>query len=106
LVSEYSEQTSPLKLTTPTKVASLIDEALNVKKVPRWDKISGALIRELPKKGMVMLIYIFNAALRLRYFPQQWKVAKIILVPQPGNPAELPASYRPLSVLPRYYQSC
>jgi retron-type reverse transcriptase len=34
------------------------------------------------------------------YFPDQWKVAQVILIPKPGKPPEDPKSYRPISLLP------
>lgn len=47
-----------------------------------------------------MITIIFNAILRLGYFPSQWKVAQIIMILKPGkNPTET-ASYRPISLLP------
>jgi hypothetical protein len=56
-------------------------------------------MKELPKKGLVMLTYIFNAMLRLSYWPKQLKTSEIILMPKSGkDPKEL-SSYRPLSLL-------
>jgi hypothetical protein len=34
------------------------------------------------------------------YFPAQWKVAQMILIPKPGKPPHAPSSYRPISLLP------
>lgn len=49
---------------------------------------------------MVYLTYIFNASIRLRYFPSEWKLAKVILIPKPGKPLENPTSYWSISLLP------
>jgi hypothetical protein len=53
----------------------------------------------MPKKGLVMLTYIYNAMVRLSYWPKQFKTAEIILLPKPDkNPREV-SSYRSLSLL-------
>jgi hypothetical protein len=54
---------------------------------------------ELPKKGLVMLPYIFNAMLIISYWPKQPKTSEIILILKPGkDPKEL-TSYHPISLL-------
>ena len=58
-----------IPLITPKEVADEIRTNLNSKKAPGFDLITGEVLKQLPKKGIVMLTYIFNAALRLRYFP-------------------------------------
>lgn len=57
------------------------------------------MIQELSKKGIVLLTYLFNAALRLRYVPKAWKRAKMIVILKPDKPADLVTSYRPISLL-------
>jgi hypothetical protein len=72
---------------------------LNIKKAHGIDKITPKMMKELPKKGLVMLTYIYNAMLRLSFWPKQLKTAVIILIPKPGkDPKEL-SSYRPISLL-------
>lgn len=94
-------QMSPLpKLFTAKEVTRMIKNNLNSKKAPGYDDVTGKLIKELPKKGIVLLTIIFNAILRLGYFPAQWKVAKVILIPKPGKPPQDVSSYRPISLLP------
>ncbi len=58
------------------------------------------MLKELPRKGLVFLTYIFNAVLRLRYIPKLWKKAEVILVFKPGKSPDRPESYRPISLLP------
>lgn len=58
------------------------------------------MMKELPRKAIVMLTQLFNTVLRLKYFPAQWKVAEVILILKPGKPPNDPSSYRPISLLP------
>jgi hypothetical protein len=56
-------------------------------------------MKEFPKKRLVMLIYIYNAMLRLNFWPKQLNTAEIILIPKPEeDPKEL-SSYRQISLL-------
>jgi hypothetical protein len=58
------------------------------------------MIKELPKEGLVNLMYIFNAILRLEYWPISLKIAQILMIPKPGkNPIDV-SSYGPISLLP------
>jgi hypothetical protein len=43
---------------------------------------------------------MFNSALFLGYFPDQWKVAQIIFLLKPGKPPHELQSYRLISLLP------
>jgi len=47
-----------------------------------------------------MLTYLFNAILRLHYWPHSHKVAEIILILKPGKDPKDVTSYRPISLLP------
>lgn len=42
---------------------------LSGKKYPRFDLITAEVIRNLPKKSILFLTQIYNAILRLSYFP-------------------------------------
>jgi hypothetical protein len=54
----------------------------------------------LPQKGLVNLMYIFNAILRLEYWPKSLRIAQIIMIPKPEkNPMDV-SSYRLISLLP------
>jgi hypothetical protein len=54
----------------------------------------------MPRKCIVHLTTIFNAVIRTGYFPVQWKVAQITMIPKPGKPLEEASSYRRISLLP------
>lgn len=97
---------SPLQMNrTITKfsileVKTVIKRELNPKKAPGYDLITGKVLQELPDKGIRFLTYLFNAILRTGYFPIQWKVSQVILIPKLGKPPEEVTSYRPISLLP------
>lgn len=84
---------------TPTQIRKMADK-LRTRKAPGRDGITGQLIKELPRKGFVLLTYLFNAVVRLQYIPKEWKTAKVILLLKPGKPSDQPQSYRPISLLP------
>jgi hypothetical protein len=87
-----------IKLFSPKEIQEEIG-FLNIKKAPGIDKITPKMMKELPKKGLVMLTYIYNAMLRLSFWPKKLKTAEILLIPKPGkDPKEL-SSYRPISLL-------
>lgn len=88
-----------IKLTSPTEVQDIIKK-LKPRKAPGHDMLTAEILKELPMKAFVMLTYIFNAAIRTNYFPKQWKVAKVTMLPKPGKPLDDPKSYRPISLLP------
>jgi len=44
-------------------------------------------------------MHIFNKCLRQGQFPQQWKKAKLVLLPKAGREAGTPSAYRPICLL-------
>ncbi|KAB0804621.1 hypothetical protein PPYR_01591 [Photinus pyralis] len=72
---------------------------LKIRKAPGPDGIPNRALILLPKKGVAHLVAIYNATLRLRHFPTAWKCADVIQVLKPGKPENIPASYRPISLL-------
>jgi hypothetical protein len=73
---------------------------LPLKKSPGYDLMAGKIIKGLPTLRIRYLTQLFNAILLRGYFPSQWKVAQIILIPKPGKPPHQLSSYRPISLLP------
>ena len=88
-----------LSLITPKQISRMIKKKLDPRKAPGHDGITARMLQQLPRKGIVFLTYIYNAILRLGYFPKAWKTAKVIVMPKPGKPLEGAASYRPISLL-------
>jgi hypothetical protein len=60
----------------------------------------GIQLKELLQEGLLNLMYILNAIIRLEYWPKSLKQAQFIMLPKPGkNPIDI-TSYRPISLLP------
>lgn len=88
-----------LKKVALTELRKVIKN-LKAKKAPGYDLITAHVVKELPNKALIKLLYLINASFRLLYVPRQWKVAEIIMVPKPGKPLNEKKSYRPISLLP------
>lgn len=56
-------------------------------------------MKHLTPKSVAILTAIFNAAIRLGYFPSAWKISIIIPILKPLKNPSLPSSYRPISLL-------
>lgn len=85
---------------TPAEVINEIEKKLKINKAPGYDLITVKILKELPYKCIIKLTHLFNAAVRLRYVPIQWKIAEVIMIPKPGKTLEEKSSYRPISLLP------
>lgn len=98
----YSPQQMSLPIISfkPSELKNTVLKELKAKKAPGYDLITNKILKELSRKGFIYLNLIFNAILRIQYFPSQWKVAQIVLLPKPGKPSHLVSSYRPISLLP------
>jgi hypothetical protein len=75
-------------------------EKINQHKAPGYDLITGEILKQLPKKAVVLLKTIYISMFRLSYFPTIWKFAEITMIPKPGKPANELTSYRPISLIP------
>lgn len=99
---------APYQMELPTKnfryreVKKIIKKELKCKKAPGWDLITGRVLKELPEKAIRFITILYNASLRLCYFPAMWKVAEVIMVPKPGKNLTDVTSYRPISILPTF----
>lgn len=85
LETVYNHKSMQITPVTPQEVANENKINLNPKKAPRFDLITGEILKQLPNNGVVMLMYLFNAAFCLKYVPSILKVAEIIMIPKPGN---------------------
>lgn len=85
-------------LPTPCEISRLI-RGLKNRKSPGDDSINNILLKQLPKKAIIMLMHIYRACLKLSYFPEVWKCAKVIPIPQPKKDQALACNYSPISLL-------
>lgn len=82
------------------EVQAVINKEIKTKKAPGYDLMTGQVLKQLPRKAIVKITMIINAALKLHYVPQVWKIAEVIMLPKPGKPLDQITSYRPISLLP------
>ena len=93
-------ETSPIRTTSIAEVKALIQHHTHPHKAPGHDLLTGTVLKELSPKDYRAITQIYNAVLRLRYFPRDWKMGHIIMIAKPGkNPNDV-TSYRPISLLP------
>lgn len=95
--SEYDFDTITI---SSDDVQKVIKDNLNLKKSPGFDLITPTMIKNLPNVAIIVLTILFNAILKLGYFPQYWKISQIKMIPKPGKDLTVPSSYRPISLLP------
>jgi hypothetical protein len=89
----------PVTRLKPCEVQSIITN-LPTNKSPGYDLITSRTLKELPTIGFQYLSQLFNATLLYGYFPSQWKVAQMIIIPKLAKLPHAPTSYRPTSLLP------
>jgi len=69
------------------------------RKSPGHDLITNSILKKLPNKAVVFMTVLFNALLKLSYFPTAWKKAKIIMIKKSGKDNTDPKNYRPITFL-------
>lgn len=89
-----------IKKITYEDVFNEIKYKTKIKKSPGYDLISAVVLKQLPPAALKKLTMIFNAVIKLKYIPLQWKKAEVIVLLKSGKPASTPSSYRPISLLP------
>lgn len=94
-----NQSSLPIKSFTPKEVFSEI-KLLNPCKAPEHDLIVGDVLKNLPRKAIVLLTTILNRILEIGYYPMQWKLAQVIMVLKPGKPPTNCESYSPINLLP------
>jgi hypothetical protein len=91
----------PAKPISPNEINTIIKK-MPAKKFPGHDLITNYIVKNLPRKAIVYLSHLYNAILRLSFFPKTWKHSIVILILNPNKPPDNPASYRPISLLPTF----
>lgn len=95
--TENSHSTQTLTNLSPRSIHKVITKLPN-NKAPGPDKISTTeQLKNLPKKIIAQIYYIFKACILLSYFPAPWKTAKIHPIPKPEKPTN--NTHRPVSLL-------
>jgi hypothetical protein len=75
---------------------------LSSNKATGLDKISCKIIKIAALVIADSLTYIFNQAITLSSFPDEWKMARVIPLYKSGH-RNIPGNYRPISILPTIY---
>ncbi|GBP76715.1 Probable RNA-directed DNA polymerase from transposon BS [Eumeta japonica] len=92
---EPKDDLAPVSL---SEIQTLV-KSLNTRKAPGLDGISNKAIKCFSIPLLSLLVAIFKACIKNCYFPPAWKEAEVIGIHKPGKPRDLPASYRPISLL-------
>lgn len=98
-ITQHTIKDDEYILTSPQEIMKVIRK-LKSKKAPGHDGIQNLILKNLNRKAIVQITYIFNACLKLAYFPESWKTAIILPFPKPGKDKHSPQNYRPISLLP------
>jgi hypothetical protein len=81
------------ELTSPVEIRSILKRLKN-RKVPNSDGINNLVPKILPRMVLVYLTYVFNACMKIKYFPKQWRQASVVSFPKLAKDFSDPASYR------------
>lgn len=76
----------------PKHIINILKRSRN-NKASGFDGITNLALKLLPNSGFVFLTFIINSCLHLQYFPEVWKIAKVIPILKPGKAADDPSSY-------------
>ena len=78
----------PMKKIRINEVKNVIQCKIHPTKAPGYDPIIGKFLQELSQKGLRAITQLYNAILRIEYFPCQWKLGQIIMSAKPGKPPQ------------------
>lgn len=73
--------------------------SLKPKKAPGMDKIPGTFYKKCSSPLLPTIKTIFNACLRLGYFPKSFKTGEVIFLKKPQKDGNIPKDYRPITLL-------
>lgn len=82
---------------TEEEVNNIINNLKN-RKAPGQDGITNQGIKNFTQKR-IELVNIANAIMKVGYFPNAWKNAKVIMLKKPPKPVNRAGIYRPISLL-------
>ena len=101
--SNTTDKRCTILSTTAQEVTNLI-KATKTSKAPGFHLINGKILKNLTPKAIRLTTIIFNAILRIQYFPALWKIAQTVMLPKPNKNSHLTASYRPISLIPAFFK--
>lgn len=78
---------------------SLVAKGLKLKKAPGPDGIPNVALKTAILAFPDLFRMVLQKCLADGYFPDKWKIQKLVLLPKPGKPPGNPASYRPICLL-------
>lgn len=68
-------------------------------KAPGPDGIQNILLKKLPSRAISYIAILFNKCIKLGYWPNDFRQAKVVPIPKPGKNHTDPSNYRPISLL-------
>ena len=84
---------------TPTELETVL-KSLNPKKAPGPDGLTADICSAAIRNSMETFLAIANKCLSLHHFPNQWKIAHVVIIRKPGKEDYThPKSYRPIGLL-------
>lgn len=100
-ISDFKNSNPSLHTAEFTSICEVqnILSSLKPSKSPGFDNVSNVLLKKLPFKALKLLVMIFNSCIKLNYFPNKFKNAKVVAICKPNKSKNDPNSYRPISLL-------
>jgi hypothetical protein len=100
---EYAGKKVPLRIKLPKLTLEVVEVAImqsKPDKAPGMDEVTFRVWKELwPILGSVML-KLYQASLDLKFVPQRWRTAKIVVLRKPNKPDySVAKAHRPISLL-------
>ena len=81
------------------QVGSLQNNFVFKNSSPGWDNFQSNVVKDTSDLLLLQLTHLLNLSITQRVFPDELKIAKIILIFKSGDSAQI-GNYRPVSVLP------
>jgi hypothetical protein len=79
---------NPSFLTSPREVRKAIKRLKNGRTLGFYG-VPNIILKNMARKAIVYLTYVFNSCIKLCYFPKIWKHASVIPIPKPDTATNL-----------------